>query len=250
MNGRGMCSPFYSDSTIGTENKLPAHERGALDDAYAERRHAMVAEQVRARGVSDKRVLEALRAVPRHCFVPYAMLEEAYEDHPVGIACDQTISQPYMVGMMTELLELQPGDRVLEVGTGSGYQAAVLSLLSAEVISIERHPDLAKAARDRLRELGYANVTVFCGDGTLGLPESAPYDAIIVTAAGPEVPLPLVGQLALHGRLVCPAGGRDLQQLIKMVSTESGIKREETIPCIFVPLLGECGWPVSLPGAE
>lgn len=210
----------------------------------------MVNDQIRARGVSDKRVLEAMRTVPRHSFVPENLRRHAYEDHPVHIGCEQTISQPYMVGLMTELLELRPTDRVLEIGTGSGYQAAILSMLSAEVITIDRLPDLAQSARERLQELGYANITVVCGDGTLGYPESAPYDAIVVTAAGPEVPPPLVDQLAVGGRLVCPAGGRDLQSLLKIVRTASGIRREESIRCIFVPLLGAHGWKPDRPGVD
>jgi len=221
-----------------------------MDDPHVGQRHAMVDEQVRARGVSDKRVLEAMSTVPRHCFVPEDLRRLAYEDHPIRIGCEQTISQPYIVGLMTELLELQSTDRVLEIGTGSGYQAAILSTLSAEVITIDRHPELVDSARERLGELGYMNITVVCGDGTLGYPESAPYDAIVVTAAAPEVPPPLIEQLAEGGRLVCPAGGRDIQGLMKLVRTASGIRREESIRCVFVPLLGEYGWPANRPGAE
>lgn len=202
----------------------------------------MVERQLAGRGIRDSRVLEAMRSVPRHCFIPDDLSRQAYADHPVRIGCGQTISQPYMVGVMTEQLELRPEDRVLEIGTGSGYQTALLAELAAEVISIERHAPLADNARQVLESLGYANVTVFCGDGTLGHPEKAPYDAILVTAAAPEVPPALIRQLAPGGRLICPTGSRDLQKLTRIYHTRDGLQQSESVPCIFVPLLGEAGW--------
>lgn len=213
------------------------------EDVYEQRRLAMVAEQIATRDVRDSRVLEAMRRVPRHRFVPEDLREQAYEDHPVRVGCGQTISQPYMVAVMTELLSLTPTDRVLEIGTGSGYQTAILTELAQEVVSIERHAALADSARSRLKEVGYLRATVHCGDGSLGYPEGAPYHAILVTAGGPKVSLALQDQLAVGGRLVCPIGGRDLQTLVRVVRTPEGYRTEEHIQCIFVPLVGEQGWP-------
>ena len=207
----------------------------------------MVDRQISARGVFAPRVVEAMRRVPRHCFVPAQFEAYAYEDHPLQIGLGQTISQPYMVAAMTELLALRPEDRVLEVGTGSGYQAAILSLLARDVVSIERHAGLAEEASARLQRLGYANVHVYSGDGTLGYAPGAPYDAIVVTAGSPRVPEALMNQLALGGRIVCPTGSRDLQQLVKRVRAPEGYSETTGIACIFVPLIGEQGWP---PGPE
>jgi len=203
----------------------------------------MVDTQIAGRGVTDRQVLAAMRRVPRHEFIPGASRSHAYEDHPVQIGHGQTISQPYMVAIMTQHLGLAPLDRVLEIGTGSGYQAAILAELAREVVSIERNPSLAEAARERLQELGYDNVTVRAGDGTLGCPEGAPYDAILVTAGGPAVPSSLRGQLAIGGRLVCPAGPRDCQRLIIITRTDTGLEEQEGISCVFVPLVGDEGWP-------
>jgi protein-L-isoaspartate(D-aspartate) O-methyltransferase len=216
---------------------------GAMDRFSREQdRIDMVERQIADRGIRDSRVLDAMRRVPRHCFVPPDLTKQAYADHPVRIDCNQTISQPYMVGVMTEQLNLRPEDRVLEIGTGSGYQTALLAYLAAEVVSIERHAPLADKARKTLVDLGYENVTVVCGDGTLGYPAKAPYDAILVTAAAPEVPPLLIEQLAPDGRLVCPTGSRDLQKLARIVNSPDGHQRTESIPCVFVPLVGEAGW--------
>jgi protein-L-isoaspartate(D-aspartate) O-methyltransferase len=199
-------------------------------------RERMVRDQIEARGVRDPRVLEAMRTVPRHRFVPDASLRQAYADHPLPIGEGQTISQPFIVASMTELLDPQPGDRVLEVGTGSGYQAAVLSRLVAHVYSIELVPELAERARSRLRELGYENVEVITGDGYAGLPEHAPFDAIVVTAAPPEVPPALVEQLAVGGRLVIPVGRWD--QVLRVIErTADGVAERSEYPVRFVPLV-------------
>jgi protein-L-isoaspartate(D-aspartate) O-methyltransferase len=202
----------------------------------------MVREQIEARGVRDPRVLAALRHVRREQFVPDPTL--AYEDRPVPIGDGQTISQPYIVALMAEALELGSGDRVLEVGTGSGYGAAVLAELAAEVLTVERNPRLAAAAEARLKRLGYENVRVLIGDGSLGWPAHAPYDAIIVTAAGPEIPPSLRGQLEVGARLVMPVGGRHRdQRLIRMRRRgEHEFERESLGAVAFVPLLGEEGW--------
>ncbi|HIE52022.1 MAG TPA: protein-L-isoaspartate(D-aspartate) O-methyltransferase, partial [Armatimonadetes bacterium] len=186
--------------------------RPAEEERRAER-EAMVERQIRARGVRDPRVLEAMRQVPRHKFVLPSLQAQAYQDTPLPIGLDQTISQPYMVALMTELLELKGPEKVLEVGTGSGYQAAILAELAEQVYTIERIPELAAAARQRLQELGYHNVTVRVGDGTLGWPEEAPFEAIIVTAGGQTVPPALKEQLAEGGRLVIPVGGYRMQDL-------------------------------------
>lgn len=209
----------------------------------ADRRNRMVEEQIAARGACNERILDVLRTVPRHLFIAPENRSRAYEDHPVPIGHGQTISQPYIVALMTELLEPQPTDRVLEIGTGSGYQAAILSLLVAEVISVERNADLADAARARLFDLGCANVSVQTGDGTLGFPDKAPYNGILVTAAGPAVPESLKRQLAMGGRLVCPVGSRERQTLMVVTRTDRGFRERSDTGCIFVPLIGSEGWP-------
>jgi len=207
----------------------------------------MVRDQVECRGVRDPRVLEAMGRVPRHRFLPHRDADAAYEDRPVPIGRGQTISQPYIVALMTELLELRPGDRVLEVGTGSGYQAAILAELADEVVSVERHEDLSNRAGAILAGLGYDHVTLHVGDGSLGWPEDAPYDAIVVTAGCPAVPASLAPQLAPGGRLVCPAGTRAMQKMLKFVHTARGLVRTESINCVFVPLVGAQGWPGDSP---
>jgi protein-L-isoaspartate(D-aspartate) O-methyltransferase len=199
-------------------------------------REAMVREQIEARGVRDPRVLAALRAVPRERFVPPAVRAQAYDDGPLPIGEGQTISQPYIVAVMTELLRPEPGDRVLEVGTGSGYQAAVLARVVARVYSIELVPSLAARAREVLAELGVSNVEVFVGDGYRGLPALAPFDAILLTAAPPEVPPALVEQLALGGRLVAPIGTGE-QDLRVLERTAAGIVSETLFPVRFVPMV-------------
>ncbi|MET1044200.1 MAG: protein-L-isoaspartate(D-aspartate) O-methyltransferase [Microbacteriaceae bacterium] len=206
-------------------------------------RERMVDDQIARRGVRDERVLAAMRKVPRHEFVAVAQEWSAYADYPLHIAEKQTISQPYIVARMCEAARIQPGDRVLEIGTGSGYGAAVLAELAAEVYTIERHDSLADAARLRLRP--YPNVEVRCSDGTLGWPERQPFDAIVVTAAGPAVPQPLTEQLVIGGRLVLPVEVRHHgQQLIRVTRVAEHSYTEETLlPVAFVPLIGRFGRP-------
>ncbi len=216
--------------------------RAAAPDRMAEARARMVATQIAARGVVDLRVLEAMGRVERHRFVPDPLRHLAYADRPLPIGQDQTISQPYIVALMTGLAAVKPGARVLEVGTGSGYQAAVLSVLAARVHSIEILEPLASQARERLRRLGYLNVEVRAGDGYRGWPERAPFDAILITAAPPEVPEPLLQQLAPGGRLVAPVG-RGTQQLVVIERTATGFSRREVLPVLFVPMTGEAQRP-------
>ena len=212
----------------------------ATSDSEAQRqaRERMVREQIEDRGVRDKRVLAALHKVPRHLYVPGEMASYAYADRPLPIGYHQTISQPYIVAFMTEALELKPQDRVLEIGTGSGYQAAVLAELVRDVYSIEIVEPLGKEADERLKRLGYSNIQVRIGDGYRGWPEAAPFDAIIVTAAPDHVPSALVDQLREGGRMVLPVG-RFLQNLIRLRRTPEGIKRETLLPVRFVPMVGE-----------
>src|SRR5213080_115035 len=187
---------------------------GMLENKYyAPQCAEMIEKQLRRRGITDEAVLAAMIAVPRHEFVPRELRSRAYEDVPLPIGGGQTISQPYIVAAMTAALHLQPGDRVLEIGTGCGYQAAVLSRLVKEVFTIERRPELAASASATLTRLGYANAHVHCGDGTLGLPELAPFDAVLVAAAAPRVPQPLLAQLAEGGRLILPVGDAEHQEL-------------------------------------
>ncbi len=205
-------------------------------------RERMVREQLIARGISDARVLEAMRRVPRHEFVPPHLRAHAYEDGPLPIGGGQTISQPYIVAYMTQALALRPEDVVLEIGTGSGYQTAVLCELARQVYSLERRPELAERARETLTRLGYRNVRVLVGDGTRGLPEFAPYDAILVTAAAPAIPAPLREQLAEGGRLVLPIGGQRQQLLQRVRRHGDRWTVEDLLPVVFVPLYGEHGF--------
>ncbi len=209
---------------------------------FAALRAEMVEKQIRRRGISSPRVLEAMLAVPRHEFIPRASLAEAYADKPLPIGESQTISQPYIVASMTAALALSGTERVLEVGTGCGYQAAVLSRLAADVYTIESRLPLALAARARLEQLGYSNVHVHAGDGTLGLPECAPFDAILVTAAAPAPPAPLVEQLAEGGRLVIPVGPSDYQELLLIRKSAGQTMKRVLEECRFVPLVGRHGW--------
>ena len=211
-------------------------------DEFREERARMVEYQIAARGVRDTRVLAAMREVPRHLFIPDAQRSAAYQDRPLPIGSGQTISQPYIVALMTELLEPSPGDTVLEIGAGSGYQAAILGKLVSRVITIERLPEIAAAARERLQRLEITNVEVEVGDGTMGYPLKAPYQGILVTAATPEIPAPLLDQLADGGRLVAPAGGRDVQELVRVRKQGGQLVRENHGAVCFVPLIGEFGW--------
>lgn len=205
-------------------------------------REQMVRNQLVPRGIRDDRVLAAMMRVPRHLFVPGLAQRNAYDDMALPIGNGQTISQPYMVAIMTELLELTGREKILEIGTGSGYQAAILSQLCMDVYTIERIPSLAQQASETLRSLSYDNVHVKSGDGTLGWPEEAPFDGIIITAAAPEVPEPLLGQLGENGILVIPVGSRHSQQLLRIRKTEKGLSEEYHTPCVFVPLIGAHGW--------
>jgi protein-L-isoaspartate(D-aspartate) O-methyltransferase len=194
-------------------------------------------------GIKDKRVLQAMRSVPRHRFVPDALQSRAYGDHALPISANQTISQPFIVARMTELLELDNQSRVLEIGAGSGYQTAVLSQVAAQVYAIERIGDLAREAQARIRQLEIYNATVKCFDGTLGWAANAPYDGILVAAGGPTIPEPLIAQLKVGGRLVVPVGeSREAQRLIRVIRTQSGTRQEDHGPCAFVPLIGQHGW--------
>ncbi|MHB8121072.1 MAG: protein-L-isoaspartate(D-aspartate) O-methyltransferase [Desulfuromonadaceae bacterium] len=207
-------------------------------------RETMIKEHLQGRGIRDRAVLAAMRDVPREEFVGERVLEKTYGDYPLPIAEGQTISQPYIVAYMTEALELGPNDRVLEIGTGSGYAAAVLSRIVITVYSVERLGALAQSARQRLERLGYTNIIIHEGDGTLGWPEHAPYDAIVVTAGAPGVPQQLLAQLAPGGRLVIPVGRScDVQSLIRVRRvTEHDYRREELCGVRFVPLIGAAGW--------
>ena len=211
-----------------------------LSDARAH----MVRTHIAARGVRDPAVLAAMRDVPREAFLPPELEEFAYADAPLPIERGQTISQPYIVALMTAAVALRPGDRVLEVGTGSGYAAAILGRIAHEVYTVERHEELARVAAERLAHLGFSNVSVFHGDGTLGWPEHAPYDAIVVAAGGPKVPEALLDQLAPGGRLVIPVGeGRSVQRLLRVTRGADGRLREEELGDVrFVPLIGTQGW--------
>jgi len=209
---------------------------------YTAERRVMIRAQLQRRGITDTRVLQAMREVPRHAFVPPEWRHEAYSDRPLPIADDQTISQPYMVAIMTQSLALQGHERVLEVGTGSGYQAAVLSRLAAQVYSIEYFPNLAETARAVLQRLGYTNVQVMTGDGGLGLPAHAPYHGILVAAAAPHVPQSLLGQLAEGGRMAIPVGSVASQELLIITRHGDDYPQARSVPCRFVPLLGQEGW--------
>lgn len=205
-------------------------------------REEMVRTQLVPRGIRDKRVLDAMMRVPRHLFIQGPAHRGAYDDMALPIGDGQTISQPYMVAIMTELLELDGSQKVLEIGTGSGYQAAVLSELSREVFTIERIPKLAEQAAATLHSLSYERIRVKSGDGTLGWPEEAPFDRVIITAAAPRIPEPLLEQLGEDGILVIPVGSRHSQQLLRIRKTKEGLSEEYHTPCVFVPLIGTHGW--------
>lgn len=215
-------------------------------DREAERR-SMIREQLERRNIRDTRVLDAMVNVPRHRFVPESLDQQAYADNALPIAENQTISQPYIVALTVAALQLQGHERVLEIGTGSGYAAAVLAQLAAEIWTIERYRSLAESAAQRLADLDYTNVHVMIGDGTQGLPEHAPYDAIAVAAAAPHIPRSLLDQLAPGGRLVIPIGSLDEQKLIRILRTPQGLHKESLGPVRFVPLVGREGWQDDRP---
>ena len=224
---------------VQTTGQQPANR----NQDYAIPRERMVERLRDHYQIRDSRVLEAMRTVPRHAFVPEALQGRAYGDHALPISGSQTISQPYIVARMTELLELDSESRVLEIGAGSGYQTAVLAKVAGQVYSIERIASLAREAQARIRQLNIYNATVKCFDGTLGWAANAPYDGVLVAAGGPTVPDPLVAQLKTGGRLIVPIGEtRDSQRLIRIIKTESGNKQEDHGACAFVPLIGHHGW--------
>ncbi len=212
--------------------------RGAEPDRFAAKRHEMVETQIRSRAIRDPKVLAAMDLVPRHLFVPETYRSQAYDDYPLPIGSDQTISQPYIVALMTSLLDLHGGERVLEIGTGSGYQAAVLAQIASQVYTIEILRPLAEHARHTLESLGYQNVEVKIGDGWEGWTEHAPFDGILVTAASPRVPEPLLQQLKVGGKLVVPVG-RFFQDLLVYTRTPSGFEKRNVTPVRFVPMTGE-----------
>ncbi|OGP75041.1 MAG: protein-L-isoaspartate O-methyltransferase [Deltaproteobacteria bacterium RBG_16_49_23] len=209
---------------------------------FSKVRLKMVEEQIAARGIKDSRVIAAIKKVPRHLFVEEALQSQAYSDHPLPIGEKQTISQPYMVALMTEAMELKGKERILEIGAGSGYQTAILAELAQEVFSVERIRSLAIRARKLLYELGYFNVEIKIFDGTYGWAEKSPFDAITVTAGSPDIPQPFYDQLSMGGRLVIPVGDADAQDLFRITKTEGGMKKENLGGCRFVKLIGRYGW--------
>ena len=209
---------------------------------FQELRNIMVKTQLIPRGIKDKRVIDAMKKVPRHLFLDESLRQRAYDDMAIAIGEGQTISQPYMVAVMTELLELKGVEKVLEIGTGSGYQAAVLAELAKEIYTIERIPALSGQAEARFHELGYKNIHVKVGDGTSGWPEKSPFDRIIVTAGTPKLPEPLMEQLSDEGIIIAPVGDRFSQQIIKIVKSEGTLSESFHTPCVFVPLIGAHGW--------
>jgi protein-L-isoaspartate(D-aspartate) O-methyltransferase len=209
---------------------------------FPKARLKMVEEQITSRGIKDARLIAAIKKIPRHLFVEEALQSQAYTDHPLPIGEKQTISQPYMVALMTEALLLTGKEKILEIGTGSGYQTAILAELCEKVFSIERIRPLAIRARKLLYELGYFNVEIKIFDGTFGWREESPFDAILVTAGSPDIPQPLIDQLAAGGRLVIPVGDAFIQELFRVTKTEAGVKKEDMGGCRFVKLIGEHGW--------
>jgi protein-L-isoaspartate(D-aspartate) O-methyltransferase len=213
-----------------------------MDNERAEERISMVRNQIRARGIKNQAVLQAMETMPRHLFVPAALSGQAYQDYPLPIGHGQTISQPYIVALMTEFLDPHPGDRILEIGTGSGYQAAVIATMGAAVTSIERIAAVADQARTNLKRTAIRGVRVIEGDGTEGWPEDAPYDGILITAASPAIPGPLIAQLKEGGHLIAPVGTLQVQDLVKLVKRQGEIITEPISSVRFVPLLGRYGW--------
>lgn len=236
----------FAASAADTNGKGEARTHALVDDhGFRFPREAMVTRQLRGRNIRDERVLRAMLALPRHRFVPPELARVAYDDTALPIGCDQTISQPYMVALMLEALELRGHERVLEVGTGSGYQAALLGLLAREVYSVEVIAELASQARNVLSELGCTNVKVVLGNGSIGLPQAGPFDAIVVAAGAPEVPAALTAQLRDGGTLVIPVGGHGYQELVRVRKRGGTSTREVLTTCAFVPLVGEQGWSAA-----
>jgi protein-L-isoaspartate(D-aspartate) O-methyltransferase len=229
-----MLSLFLVDCSIGKEG--PERDRSGV---FKARREQMVETQIKARGIKDGRLLKAMLQVERHKFVPDRLQGQAYEDHPLPIGEGQTISQPYIVALMTELLDLKGNEKVLEIGTGSGYQAAVLAELAGKVYTIEIIDTLARSAKERLQRLGYGTVEVRAGDGYRGWPEAAPFDAIIVTAAPDHIPQPLIDQLKEGGRLVLPIGTYPNQELKKIIKKSGKLEISDILPVLFVPMTGD-----------
>jgi protein-L-isoaspartate(D-aspartate) O-methyltransferase len=238
-----FCFALISVTLFGSfcmsNDRRPGGERKESEEPFAKKRYQMVEIQIKARGIQDERVLDAMRMVPRHKFVPEEEVPGAYNDNPLPIGYGQTISQPYIVGYMSEMLSLGGTEKVLEIGTGSGYQAAVLSVLTKEVYSIEIVEPLCRQARTLLNSLGYKNVSVRCGDGYQGWPEYAPFDAIIITAAAQEIPEPLVEELKPGGRLIMPVGSLFQELVLLRKGMDGKIQRKRLIPVRFVPLTGE-----------
>jgi protein-L-isoaspartate(D-aspartate) O-methyltransferase len=243
-----MDRPRQCHQDLAPMSSVGISPSGARPD-FAAARNEMVARQIRTRGIISARVLDAMAAVPRHEFVPLAAQASAYSDEALPIGGGQTISQPFIVAAAANALQLSGSERVLEIGGGCGYQAAVLSLLAQNVVAVELRPSLAGESRERLARLGYANVRVEEGDGSLGWPATAPYDAILVSAAAPAIPLPLIEQLAEGGRLVIPVGDSERQSMLRIVKRAGGLEQESLLACRFVPLLGRHGWPDSVPTA-
>jgi len=232
--------PFWFLVGLGYMALAPVLMRGQEPEIYARQRRQMVSEQLAGRDITQARVLEAMRKVPRHLFVPPPYRDQAYEDYPLPIGEGQTISQPYIVALMTQSLGLEGGEKVLEIGTGSGYQAAVLAELKARVFTIEINPQLAEKAAQTLRELNYTDVRVKSGDGFFGWPEEAPFDCVIVTCASPRIPSPLVEQLKEGGRLIIPLGDNRPFQVLTLATKIGGrLKTKEISGVRFVPMTGE-----------
>jgi len=236
--GRGSAMSVVVVTTLILGCAAPVWSRNPASPSAQERREAMVRTQIARQGIKDPLVLKAMREVPRHLFVPEALRAHAYEDRALPVGEHQTISQPYIVALMTELARVEPGKRLLEVGTGSGYQAAILAQIGARVYTVEIIPALARRARQTLDSLGYRNIEYRVGDGYRGWPEAAPFGAILVTAAPDHIPPALVNQLEVGGRLVIPVG-TSVQKLIVITRTADGVRREEIIPVQFVPMTGE-----------
>jgi protein-L-isoaspartate(D-aspartate) O-methyltransferase len=239
----GLCCsalllPACSTPNLQDASKVSQQANSTTGDQFSEQRRRMVEQQIRARGIKNSAVLEAMMKVPRHRFVPAKLAHSAYQDNPLPIGQGQTISQPYIVAYMSEAADISKSDKVLEIGTGSGYQAAILGELAKEVYTIEILPELAERARQILSELGYKNVNVKTGNGYEGWPEHAPYDAIVVTAAPDEVPKALINQLAVNGTMVIPVGEMN-QEMMIITKTPQGVIEKRTIPVRFVPMTGK-----------